>query len=137
MEEFKQAFSLSERPTSKELEEYVICKYSNILSTLPRNDPGVFIYYHPDADIDACLVLDSAPPSLLSPQAFKDFMYNTALNVQSACIYQSNARMLVLSHMTGAELQRLVYALRNGIWHGKLHRCWKILWNGWNSSAIQ
>jgi hypothetical protein len=53
--------SSCQKVTADELEEYVIHNYSKLLSKLPSDDPGVFIYYHPDADIDACLALGGAP----------------------------------------------------------------------------
>jgi hypothetical protein len=122
---------LSEWPTADELEEYVKCNYSKLLSKLPPDDPGAFIYYHTDADIDACLALGGAPAlvdatgaavvpganAAVSAQAFKTFVHNAVLNVRPASVYQNDARMLVLHHLTGSELQRVVHALRNGIWH--------------------
>eukprot|EP00475_Leptophrys_vorax_P019320 TRINITY_DN26387_c0_g2_i2.p1 TRINITY_DN26387_c0_g2~~TRINITY_DN26387_c0_g2_i2.p1 ORF type:complete len:120 (+),score=31.56 TRINITY_DN26387_c0_g2_i2:35-361(+) len=81
---------LSELPTTDELEGYVTRNYSKLLSKLPPDDPGAFIYYHPDAEIDACLALGGAPTlvdsagaavvpgvnAAVSAQAFKTFVHN-------------------------------------------------------------
>jgi hypothetical protein len=52
---------LPNHPTVDELCKHVVSTYDSILSKLPPDDPGVFIYYHPDADIDTCLSLIGAP----------------------------------------------------------------------------
>eukprot|EP00475_Leptophrys_vorax_P019318 TRINITY_DN26387_c0_g1_i2.p1 TRINITY_DN26387_c0_g1~~TRINITY_DN26387_c0_g1_i2.p1 ORF type:complete len:145 (+),score=39.85 TRINITY_DN26387_c0_g1_i2:35-436(+) len=108
---------LSEWPTADELKEYVIRNYSKLLSKLLSDDPGVFIYYHPDADIDACLALEGAPAlvnaagapvvpganAAVSAQAFKAFVHNVVVIVRPASVHQNDARMLVLHHLTGPE----------------------------------
>eukprot|EP00475_Leptophrys_vorax_P019317 TRINITY_DN26387_c0_g1_i1.p1 TRINITY_DN26387_c0_g1~~TRINITY_DN26387_c0_g1_i1.p1 ORF type:complete len:175 (+),score=44.08 TRINITY_DN26387_c0_g1_i1:35-526(+) len=123
---------LSEWPTADELKEYVIRNYSKLLSKLLSDDPGVFIYYHPDADIDACLALEGAPAlvnaagapvvpganAAVSAQAFKAFVHNVVVIVRPASVHQNDARMLVLHHLTGPELMYITQALQNGIWNG-------------------
>jgi hypothetical protein len=50
--------NLLEWPSMEELSAYVTSKYREILSKLPLDDPGVFIYFHSDLEIDRCLALN-------------------------------------------------------------------------------
>jgi hypothetical protein len=125
--------SLPDRPSVEELSAYVTSKYREILSKLPLDDPGMFIYFHSDLEIDRCLALHGAPvlqdvngnPLIIggdiaqSAQAFKNYVLNEVMSiVQPTCIYENSARMLILHQLDSGELQTIVNHLRNMVWAG-------------------